>query len=277
MKFNARLTALAALLAVLGTTTGCNFLKSRDQLTKGLAAFKSAQYEQATNFFQKAVQLDPNDETAKMYLATTYASQVVPNLTTPENLAMAQKAIDGFQQVLAKNPHDVIALKQIASINRNIQKFDEAKAYEQKVIVEAPNDPEAYYIVAFVDWTLAYKNGLAILAKEGKSTLNGLNGDPDKSKAACQAFQEQNTALVKEGMDNLNKAIELNPTYDAAMEYLQLDYRLQAEQECGKDADAARKRDLAMADEWANKAMGARKQNQAEKEKKANTGGVTMQ
>ncbi|HWB32324.1 MAG TPA: hypothetical protein VG714_04035 [Acidobacteriaceae bacterium] len=281
MKFDARLKVLAALLAVLGTATGCNFLKSRDQLTKGVAAFKNAQYEQATNYFQNAVNLDPKNQTAKLYLATTYASQVVPNLTTPENLALAQKAIDGFQQVLSTDPTDVTALKQIASIYRNIQKFDQAKQYELKVI-QAPkatdaDKAEAMYIVGVVDWQLAYKNGLAILAKEGKPTLNGLTGDPDKSKAACQAFVDQNTDLVKEGMDYLNQAIAINPNYDDAMQYLQLDYRLQSEQECGKDAEAARKKDLAMADEWSQKAMGARKANEAAKEKKAETGGVTMQ
>jgi len=47
--------------------------------------------------------------------------------------------------------------------------------------------------------------------------------------------------------------------------------------ECGGNADAARKQDLASADEWSQKAMGARKANEAAKEKKANTGGVTMQ
>jgi tetratricopeptide (TPR) repeat protein len=280
MKLNARLTVLAALFSVLGTTTGCNFLKSRDQLTKGVAAFKNAQYEQATNFFQNSVNLDPTNETAKLYLATTYASQVVPNLTTPDNLAMAQKAMDSFQAVLQKNPDDVTALKQIASINRNIQKFPEAKQYELKVIA-APNatnadKAEADYIVGVVDWQLAYKNGLTILAKEGFQTLNGLTGDPKKSKAACQAFVDQNTDLVKEGMDYLNQAIQINPNYDDAMQYLQLDYRLQAEQECGKDADAARKQDLATADEWSAKAMGARKANELAKEKKANTGGVTL-
>lgn len=277
MKLTARIPLLVALTALIGTSTGCDFLKSRDQLTKGVAAFKNAQYEQATNYFQKAVELDPKNETAKLYLATTYSSQVVPNLMTPDNLALAQKAIDGFNAVLVTNPNDLTALKQIASIYRNIQKFDLAKQYEMKVIQIAPNDPEAYYIVAFVDWTLAYKNALAILAADGFPTVNGLTGDPKKSKGACQKLVDQNTALNNEGMDYLNKAIQLNPTYDAAMEYLQLDYRLKAEMECGKDADSARKADLAAADEWSQKAMGARKQNELEKEKKANTGGVTVQ
>ena len=277
MKLNARIPLLVALTVLLGTSTGCSFLKSRDQLVKGVQAFKNAQYEQATNFFQEAIRLDPQNETAKLYLATTYASQVVPNLMTPDNLAIAQKAIDGFSAVLAKNPTDLTALKQIASIDRNIQKFDLAKQYELKVIAAAPNEPEAYYIVGFVDWTLAYKNALAILATDGMPTVNGMTGDPKKSKGACQKLVEQNTDLVSEGLQYLNKAVELNPNYDDAMSYIDMDYRLKAENECGSDADSARKADLALADQWGNKSMGTRKANEIEKEKKAATGGVTVQ
>ena len=277
MKLNARIPLLVALTVLLGTSTGCSFLKSRDQLVKGVQAFKNAQYEQATDFFQEAIRLDPQNETAKLYLATTYASQVVPNLMTPDNLAIAQKAIDGFSAVLAKNPTDLTALKQIASIDRNIQKFDLAKQYELKVIADAPNEPEAYYIVGFVDWTLAYKNALAILAADGMPTVNGMTGDPKKSKGACQKLVEQNTGLVDEGLQYLDKAVDLNPNYDDAMSYISLDYRLKAENECGSDADSARKADLALADQWGNKSMGTRKANEIEKEKKAATGGVTVQ
>ena len=39
--------------------------------------------------------------------------------------------------MLAGDPNDLTALKQIASIDRNIKKFDEAKAYEKKVIRSA--------------------------------------------------------------------------------------------------------------------------------------------
>ena len=128
---------------LLGASTGCDKLKSRDQINKGVAAFKNAQYEEAVSNFQTAVRLDPSSENAKLYLATSYAYQVVPNLLTPENMAFAQKALDGFNEVLAKSPDDLTALKQVASIDRNIQKFDEAKAYELKVIKVAPDDPEA--------------------------------------------------------------------------------------------------------------------------------------
>jgi tetratricopeptide (TPR) repeat protein len=272
MKFTARIPVTAALLALLLTATGCDKLKARDQLTKGVQAFKSARYEEAVNHFQESIALDPNYEDAKLYLATAYSYQVVPNLDTPENLAIAQKALDGFNAVLAKDPNDLTALKQIASINRNIKKFDVAKEYEKKVIAVAPNDPEAYYTVGFVDWTLSYKNAITILAADGLTDAG--DGNPKKSKGACQKLQAANTDLVNEGLQFLNKAVALNPNYDDAMQYLQLTYRRKADLECGNEQ--ARKDDMAQVDQWIQKAMGARKINE-EKKEKATQGGVSMQ
>src|ERR1700684_600455 len=146
MKLTARIPVTAAMLALLlGSVTGCNRLKARDQLNKGIQAFKNARYEEAINHFQTSIELDPNYEPAKLYLATAYSYQVVPNLDTPENLQVAQKALDGFEAVLAKNPNDLTALEQIASIDRNIKKMDDAKLYERKGIALDPNKDDAYY------------------------------------------------------------------------------------------------------------------------------------
>src|SRR5258708_1575283 len=128
MKLTARIPVTAAVLALLlGSVTGYNRLKARDQLTKGVQAFKNARYEEAVNHFQTAIELDPDYDTAKLYLATSYSYQVVPNLDSPENLAIAKKALDGFQAILAKDPNDLTALKQMASIYRNTKKLDQAK------------------------------------------------------------------------------------------------------------------------------------------------------
>lgn len=273
MKLTARIPVTAALLALmLISVTGCNRLKARDQLTKGVAAFKNARYEEAVNHFQTAIDLDPNYETAKLYLATSYSYQVVPNLDTPENLKLAQKALDGFRAILEKDPNDLTALKQMASIYFNIKKLDEAKEYQKKVIAINPNDAEAHYTVGVVNWMQAYKNAITILAADGL-TDDG-NGNVKKSKAACLKLQQANTALVEEGLKFLLRAVELNPNYDDAMQYLNLTFRRRADLACGDDA--ARKADLAKADEWSQRAMGARKENEKKKEQKAG-GGVTMQ
>jgi tetratricopeptide (TPR) repeat protein len=272
MKLTARIPVTAALLAIMLSTTGCNKLKSRDQLVKGVQSFKNARYEEAVNHFQNAISLDPDSSDAKLYLATAYSYQIVPNLDTPENLAIAKKAMDGFQDVLSRNPNDLGALKQIASINFNTKKLPEAKEYQKKVIALDPKDAEAHYTIGVVDWMQAYQNARTILAAD--SMTDDGNGNVKKSKATCQKLQDANAALVTEGLEYLNKAVEINPNYDDAMSYLNLTYRRKADLDCTDEN--ARKDDLAKADEWSQKSMGARKENEKKKEEK-NAGGVTMQ
>jgi len=273
MKLSARMTASAALLLMLASTVGCNKLKARDQLVKGIEAFKSGKYEEAVDFFQKSVALNPNDPTCRLYLATAYSYEVVPDLDTPENMAIAKKAIDGFNAVLANNPNDLDALRQVASIHRNIKQYKQAKVDETKILALDPQDSEASYTIGSIDWNLAYKNATDILAAAGLKDDG--QGNVKKPKAVCEQLVAANSDLINEGMKYLQQAIAINPTYDAAMEYLQLTYRRKADLECGDDA--ARKADLAQADEWVQKAMGARKANEAAKEKRAEHGGITPQ
>ena len=277
MKLTARVSVTAALLALMTlSATGCKRLKARAELTDGVAAFKNQHYEEAVNHFQNAIALDPDYDTAKLYLATSYAYQVVPNSDDPANLKVAQKAIDGFQAVLNHDPNDLTAMKQIASIYRNTKKLGPAKDYEKKVIAVAPNDSEAYYTIGVVDWLEAYDNARKILGQNpgGPAGLvDDGNGNVKKSKQTCAQLQTSNTALVTEGLQYLQKAIDINPTYDDAMSYLQLTYRRKADLECGNDD--ARKADLALADKWTQQGMNARKENEKKLEQKLG-GGVDM-
>jgi len=273
MKLSARMTASAALLLVLASTVGCTKLKAKDQLVRGIQAFKSGKYEEAVDYFQKSIALDPSNPNGHLYLATALSYQVVPDLTTPENLALAQKAIDGFNAVLAKNPNDLDALRQIASIDRNIHKYDEAKATELKIISLDPQDAEANYTIGYIDWTESYKNATDILAAAGLQDDG--QGNVKKSKAVCEKLVAANTDLVASAQKYLERAVEINPNYDNAMSILNLTYRRKADLECGDDA--ARKADLAKADEWVQRGMGARRANEAAKEKIAAHGGITPQ
>ncbi|SEB90539.1 tetratricopeptide repeat protein [Terriglobus roseus] len=273
MKANARVSATVALLLSLGMLTGCAKLKARDQLTKGVAAFKNAQYEQATNAFQKAIEYDPNYDTAKLYLATAYSYEVVPNLEDAGNLKLADKAIAGFKDYLVSHPGDKVSLQQLASIYRNVKKYAEAKEYEQQVIAVDPKDAEAHYTIGFVDWVEAYDNARKALALDGL-TDNG-EGNPKMSKATCAKLKEQNTPLVTDALSHLQQAIQINPNYDEAFQYLNLVWRRKADLDCGDPA--AQKADLANADKATQDAMGARKINEQKKEEKATKGQVTAQ
>ena len=97
------LTVLMVLLALF-STLGCSKLRARDQLNKGVQAYKNAKYEDAIEHFKNAVDLDPSLVTARLYLATAYAQQYIPGADSPDNNRYAEQAIDVFKQVLAQNP-----------------------------------------------------------------------------------------------------------------------------------------------------------------------------
>jgi tetratricopeptide (TPR) repeat protein len=267
----ARITALAVALAgMVLSMSGCNQLAARDQLNKGVEAYKAAHYEEAIGHFQEATRLDPKLPMAKSYLATALSLQVVPGLDTQENLKIANRAIDIFQQVLSESPNDVNSMKQIAGIYFSIKKFDDAKTWQKKVLTADPKDPEAAYTIGVIDWTLAHENALKILLPAGINDDG--EGNVKAPKKVMDPLKEENGPLVDEGLQYLNQAIANRANYDDAMAYLNLIYRRKADVDFG-DA-AAVKADIAAANDWRTKAMGTRKANEAKKNQ--GPGGITI-
>jgi tetratricopeptide (TPR) repeat protein len=193
---------------------------------------------------------------------------VVPGLTSPDNLKTAQQAIDTFQEVLQDDPTDVNSLKGVASLYFNIKQFDKAKEWQKKVLAIDPKDPEAAYTVGVIDWTQAHENLLKMLANND----DGVGNVKALTKNNCAEIQKENSALVDEGLKYLTMAIDNRPGYDAAMSYLNLTYRRKADTDCGNQA--AVKDDVEKATDWSHKAMGARKENEAKKDK--GPGGITV-
>jgi tetratricopeptide (TPR) repeat protein len=261
----------AAALSLLVYTTGCKRLEARDQLNKGVQAYKSAKYDEAIDHFQNAVNLDPSYPMTRIYLATAYAQQVVPDLDTPANNKTAGMAIDAYKKVLDQDPNDINALKGVASLYFMTDKPDLAKQWQHKVMAADSTDPEAPYTIGVIDWKAAYKNAVKDLASGGL-TDDG-KGNVKMSKQICAMIKKDNTDVVTEGLGALQKAVQLRPSYDDAMSYLNLMYRRKADLDC-PDANAA-KADVAQADQWRDKAMGTRKDNEIKKEK-AEGGGIVL-
>jgi len=266
-----RITALAvALGGMVLSLGGCNRLKARDQLNKGVEAYKSAHYEEAINHFQQATQFDPSLPMAKTYLATALAQNVVPGLTSKDNLKNADQAIGLFQEVLNKDPNDANSAKQIAAIYFSVDNFDKAKEWQKKVLAIDPKDAEAAYTIGVIDWTLAHKNALTIL--QGANATDDGEGNVKAGKAALSQIKDKNAELVDEGLQYLNQAIANRANYDDAMTYLNLVYRRKADVDYADPS--AVKADVAAAKDWSAKAMGTRKAN--EEKKNQGPGGIVM-
>jgi len=271
MKNSVRVLALMVVGLMLFSTAGCSKLRARDQLNKGVQAYKNTHYEEAIGHFQQAVELDPSLTNARLYLATALANQYIPGADNPENTKVAEQAIDVFKKVLELNPpreQKVTSLKGIASLYFNMKKLDQAKQYHRMVIDLDPNDPETYYSIGVIDWTQTYQPRMEERAKLGLRTEDAL---PVKDKKVCAALRDKNMPNIQEGIDSLKKALDLRTDYDDAMAYLNLMYRERADVQC--DDPAARAADLKAADDWVDKTLAVKK---AKAEKQPGATGITM-
>ncbi|HKS74664.1 MAG TPA: tetratricopeptide repeat protein [Terriglobales bacterium] len=271
MKTTFRMLALLAVGLALLATLGCDKLRARDQLNKGVAAYKNAKYEEAIDKFQNAVSLDPTLLNARLYLATAYAQQYIPGADTPDNNKMGDQAIGVYKDVLQRDPKNINSIKGIAYIYLNMKKFEEAKDYYRKALEADPNDPEPYYSVGVIDWTQTYQPRMEERAKLGLKPEENLNPKNKDQKKVCEELKAKNSANIQDGIDNLKKALELRPDYDDAMAYMNLMYREKADVEC--DDLEARAADLKTADEWVDKTMATKK---AKAEKQPGAQGITM-
>lgn len=230
------LACAAAVLAVVGAS-GCNKLKARDLLNKGVNAFKNGQYDEAIEDFKQSKELDPTLMNARLYLATAYASQYIPGAPSDANTRLGNQAITEFKDVLGVDPNNLSAIDGIGSILFQMagtpydpKKFEESKSYHQKHIDLWPGDPEPYYWVGVIDWTLAFRSNNELRAEYNKNNIKRQVHDTDPLPPSVRSeYTAKYGSLVDEGIADLKKAIELRPDYDDAMAYLNLMYRRKAD------------------------------------------------
>jgi tetratricopeptide (TPR) repeat protein len=232
-----RAAALAALLVLVVAASGCNKLKARDLLNKGVNAFKNGQSDKAIEYFKQAKEADPDLLNARLYLATAYASLYIPGAPSKENMARGEQAVREFKEVLDKDPNNIPAIDGIGSILFQMggqpfdpKKFEESKTYHQRHIQLKPDDPEPYYWIGVIDWTLAFRANGVMRMDYNKSNSKKQVRDDDPLPAAVRTeYASKYGSLVDEGISSLQKAISLRPDYDDAMAYLNLLYRRKAD------------------------------------------------
>src|ERR1700736_5818203 len=245
-----RMGALAALSVVVLGASGCSKLKARDLLNKGVSAFKNGQSDAAIEDFKEAKEADPELLNARLYLATAYASLYIPGAPSQENMARGNQAVAEFKEVLDKDPNNIPAIDGIGSILFQMggqpfdpKKFEESKSYHQRHIQLKPEDPEPYYWIGVIDWTLAFRANGEMRAAYNKDNIKKQVRDDDPLPPAVRAeYASKYGPVVDEGVVSLQKAISIKPDYDDAMAYLNLLYRRKADMVESKEEREALKK-----------------------------------
>lgn len=245
-------------------------IEARKWLADGVQAYKHGDTAEAIEDFQKATDLDPSLVNAQLYLATAYSAQYIPGAPSPENTQYAERALQEFKNILDAHPDNLSAMDGAGSILYNMagspfdpDKMEESKSYHQKHIELRPEDPEPYYWIGVIDWSLAYRGNREMRAAYTKTANKIIEDEEPMPAALASQFQQKYGETVAEGITNLKKAIDLRPEYDDAMAYLNLLYRQKADMEL---TATDRESDIKMADDIVDavKAIKTKKLNSSE-------------
>lgn len=272
-------TLLGAAFAIGALTllgTGCNKLKSRDDLNKGVSAYKNAKYSQAVDLFQEAINLDPENPNARVYLATAYMMQWIPGAISPENVQFATKAKEEFGKVLEKDANNGVALASLASLAFNeadplpleqkMAKLDEAASWYTKLVTADPKNRDGFYSLGAIAQKKFYP---ALMTARVNANMKPDEPGPLKDKKAKEELSAKYLATIDDGIKNLDKALEIDKESDDAMAYKNLLIREKADLADDKDAY---KKQIEEADSWLQKALDTKKIKQERAEKKTQGG-----
>jgi tetratricopeptide (TPR) repeat protein len=206
-------------------------------------------------------------------------SQYIPGAESPENLAHAKNAAENFEKVLETDPKNSTALKSLASlyyqqangmqsVEDKLKKLDEAAEWYKKLAAADPNEKEAFYSLGVIAWAKYYP---AWMAARTKLNMKPEAPGPIKDKKVREELIAKYSDIINEGIQNLEKALQIDKQYDDAMAYMNLLHRERADL---SPDEAGYKKDVEIADNWMSKALETRKIKAEAAAKKAG-GGIT--
>jgi tetratricopeptide (TPR) repeat protein len=241
--------AVAALAATALLGSGCNYLKARDQLNNGTAAFKAGNFTAAADSFKTAVALDPTIPNVRIYLATAYIQQYVPGTETAENKKYAQAAMEELQKTLESDPKNLLATEYMANLYYQMKDFPKAQEWSKKVVDLDPKNKEALYTLGVIPWT-------QFIPPDREARINSKmkpeDSCPIKDPKDRAALKEKFWQSLTDGIEYEKKALAVDPEYENAMSYMNLLLRYRADLYDTKEECQG---DVKQADDWMQKSL----------------------
>lgn len=265
-----------ALAVVIATSSGCgviNRIRAKNELNEAARTYREGHFVEAEQHARRALELDPNDKTAPLFIARTIHAQYRTGVNTPENIAKARDAIEAYRKILESDPTNEEAYKAIAFLYEKIKEDEKlrdwiiARANDGRV--EPDKRAEAYIVLASKDWNCSFQitdlptNKITTIT-EGKATVSYRKPKDQKDFETAQM-------CVKRGLEEVENAIKFDPNSESAWSYktnllleasklAEMDGKTDQKAELDKQQEAAQKRTTKLSEE--------NKKRQAEEEAK---------
>jgi len=266
MSMRRQRAAVTALVLLTVAISGCNKLKAKQEIKKGNEFARAQQYQTALASYQEALRLDPGGKRLHKSIGYAYMGMYQPGSKHAKDLEIAGKAIEHLKQYVDAFPEDRKAREVLLSMYLATERFDDAVGFYQTMIKEDPKDTRAMGSMAAIyfkrgDWDQGVQwlqRRIEAEPPENRPEMYHLIGAQawDRSYNYPETDPAQRARIVDQGLQALNKAMELKPDYFEALSYINLLYREKAKMEI----DPLKQQEyIATADRYRQQAMEIRK------------------
>lgn len=211
------LLAFAAAASTFGQTDP---EPARRELNLGARAYRDGRFAEAEQRFRRALELDPAMKNVPLFIARAIQQQYKPGDQTPENLAVGERAVAAYQDILKANPGNEDAYKAVVFLYGQMKQDEKVNQLLMQRASSGPSPKarsEALTILASKQWNCSYE---ITEQKENKTTENR----PDKilihyRKPANQADFDKAQQCTTEGLRLAEEATALDAENPNAWSY----------------------------------------------------------
>lgn len=248
-----------ALVVLVFTASGCglvNRVRAKNELNEAARSYREGHFVEAEQYSRRALEMDPDSKTARMFIARTIHAQYRPGVQAAENVAKANEAIGAYQRILEKDAKNDEAYKAVAYLLGAIKEDDKLRQWISSRAndnsIPAEKRAEALVVLASKNWDCSFK--MTELPTNKSTTLEAGN----RAKVSYKKPKEQKEfdtaqACVKRGLEEIETAISLDPSSESAWSYktnllleaaklAEMDGKMDQKAELEKQRDVAQKR-----------------------------------
>ncbi len=208
------LVAALAMALALVSGTGCEKLKARDDLNKGVQAFRNAQVfrRRGSASRRPSSWIRRSPPPGSIWPSPTSSSGFrAPTLRKTSRCSRRPR--NSSTKVLQDDPKNSVAIEYMAQLNysetqgikdldKKALKLDEAKEWNQKLSDIDPKNKEAFYSLGVIAWTKWYPTLSLARAKAG---MKPEDPGPLKDKKAREELRTKYWDMINTGIENLKK------------------------------------------------------------------------
>jgi len=216
-----RICGIAILVLLVSGGAGCTLIskvRAKNELNEAAKAYKEGHFEQAEQHAKRALDLDPTNKTAPIFIARIVHQQYKPGVDQPDNVQKARDAIEAYKRVLETDPENDEAFKAVSVLYSAVKDEENLRAWITKRATDSTKTDakraEAYAILAGKDWDCSFK-----ITEQPEVKVTAAEGKVNYQKPQAPKDFEMIQRCVTRGLEEAETAIKFDSNNESAWAY----------------------------------------------------------